>query len=607
MRKLTDGFRRELNMYPGGRSVELDLLKVTALFAVVFYHVGVQTYGYLGVDVFLVANGYLVVNGLLKQVEQGEKASYVSFLYRKLLAFWPLILLSGIVCAVLGFATMLPDDYENLAESIVATNLFANNFLLAITTKDYWAVTNDYKPLLHTWYIGVLMQSYFVLPIIPMATRRLKKQRELCAALFALLAIGSLMLYAKSGLTTAERFYFPQYRFYELAFGAFVACIKDPLQHFTANTAAGSKYVLEAVSGIGILVVFLWEEMPIANQWRLVLTCVLTMLFVVASGFPSQKSKTIPYAMRLVGLIGKDTFSFYIWHQIILAFVRYIVTARFTWAFVLGYALAVVAVGFLSGFLLERPIQRFGKKHGAVLLGICLILCAVSSAACFGIYTRSGVVRDVPELDIYKNEIHKGMHAEYNGRANAYDRPFLNDGKPKALVIGDSFGRDWINILIEANVADRLDLAFDYADQPKIVIAHQKRIADADIIFAAFAETDFYDLPIYLEPWREKIFIVGNKNFGESNGIIYNKRFQSDYHQLTVKIDDAYFEQRDIQKQRFGDRLIDLIAPVQNENGAIRVFTDTGKLISQDTKHFTQSGAQYYARQLDFSWLTIGD
>ncbi len=52
---------------------------------------------------------------------------------------------------------MLPDDFENTAQSIVATNFFGNNVLQSITTKNYWDVVNEYKPLMHTWYVGLIM------------------------------------------------------------------------------------------------------------------------------------------------------------------------------------------------------------------------------------------------------------------------------------------------------------------------------------------------------------------------------------------------------------------------------------------------------------------
>ena len=42
----------------------IDVLKAFAIIAVVLYHTGLMTYGYLGVDLFLVVAGYLTTRSL---------------------------------------------------------------------------------------------------------------------------------------------------------------------------------------------------------------------------------------------------------------------------------------------------------------------------------------------------------------------------------------------------------------------------------------------------------------------------------------------------------------------------------------------------------------
>lgn len=46
----------------------IDVLKVIAIIAVVLYHTGLMTYGYLGVDLFLVIAGYLTTKSLTSKM-----------------------------------------------------------------------------------------------------------------------------------------------------------------------------------------------------------------------------------------------------------------------------------------------------------------------------------------------------------------------------------------------------------------------------------------------------------------------------------------------------------------------------------------------------------
>ena len=143
-----------------------DLIKAVAILAVVLYHFGLMQYGYLGVDIFFVVAGYLTGKSIQRSREKG-KPGYFGFLIKRLIRLLPLVLIASIVCLLIGCFLMLPDDYENLAESVVATNFFSNNILQCITTKNYWDVVNNYKPLMHTWYLGVLFEAYILTASIP--------------------------------------------------------------------------------------------------------------------------------------------------------------------------------------------------------------------------------------------------------------------------------------------------------------------------------------------------------------------------------------------------------------------------------------------------------
>lgn len=58
----------------------IDVLKAFAIIAVVLYHSGFLTYGYLGVDLFLVISGYLTTKSLYSKVSANTQTGGGHFL-----------------------------------------------------------------------------------------------------------------------------------------------------------------------------------------------------------------------------------------------------------------------------------------------------------------------------------------------------------------------------------------------------------------------------------------------------------------------------------------------------------------------------------------------
>jgi peptidoglycan/LPS O-acetylase OafA/YrhL len=125
-----------------------DALKAVAIVAVVLYHLGVCTNGYLGVDMFFVLAGFFTAISIDKHL--ATNGGWLYFIKSRIFRLWPLVIITGIVCLAYGWFMMLPDDYENAAQSVLATNFYGNNILLSITTKNYWNIFNEYKPLVST-------------------------------------------------------------------------------------------------------------------------------------------------------------------------------------------------------------------------------------------------------------------------------------------------------------------------------------------------------------------------------------------------------------------------------------------------------------------------
>ena len=91
---------------------------------------------------------------------------YFGFELSRIVRLLPPLIIAGIVCMAVGFFVMIDDTYESLSQSVIATNFFGNNVIELIATGDYWAADKLFSPLMHTWYVGLVMQFYLVYPLI---------------------------------------------------------------------------------------------------------------------------------------------------------------------------------------------------------------------------------------------------------------------------------------------------------------------------------------------------------------------------------------------------------------------------------------------------------
>lgn len=211
-------FGKEQDSMGESRNYRIDALKGIAILAVVLYHFGggYLPFGYLGVDIFFVISGYFMMKSIVKAMQNGS-FGYWRFLIGRVTRLWPLVLIMAAISLGLGYFPMLPDDFENLAESVIASNIFANNILSCITTKNYWDVANVFKPLMHTWYVGVLMQAYVLLPAVYAAVFKLSKGKINAVKIAAwVITLLSLAAYILPVATSAEKFYYLPYRAFEI-------------------------------------------------------------------------------------------------------------------------------------------------------------------------------------------------------------------------------------------------------------------------------------------------------------------------------------------------------------------------------------------------------
>ena len=582
---LTATMRSEFTLVAADQHrTDIDGLRAIAVAGAILFHFGLLPRGYLGVDVFFVISGYLIT-GIIYRASKANTYSLAAFYGRRIRRILPLTLCVSFASLVVGMLVMLPDDLENLAQSVIATNLCANNILQAVTTRNYWDVVNEYKPLMQTWSLGIEEQYYLIYPFLflPLQGRRVRYALPLIGAL----AASSLLMYALEP-AGYRRFYFLQYRFFELAVGGVVAILLD------GRTVRHPFSALPLAAVIGLMVLPYHSGLLVAQVFA---TC-----GVLASANRLNRFTATILENPVSSYVGRISFSLYMWHQVALAFARYAVWES------LGPVQALVTLVVIGGLsmvtyhFVEQPFRSTNALSWRTVLTSLLLGYAVTMGAAAYVYARAGVIRDVPELGITACDTMRNMHGVFNDRVYQYDRVFSGDGgRVKVLVIGDSFARDWANILLESRFGDAIELSYVYRaqlggdDDPLTKGIIRERSGMADLVFVSRAT------PELLAGWGlagSKIWVVGPKNFGQNNGIYYNSSHRSPELQRSSVPADILRE-NDALRRSFAPKFIDLISPLCDAANCVPVFTPEGRFISQDTRHLTRAGARYYATVFD--------
>lgn len=559
-----------------GYRKDIDGLRAIAVVAVIAFHFGILPNGFLGVDVFFVISGYLITGIIYREIIN-NRFSITNFYLRRTKRILPLTLFVVLVALLIGMFVMLPDDFENLAQSIVATNLFANNVLQAITTKNYWDVVNEFKPLMHTWSLGVEEQYYAVYPLMLLLIGRHHKKWLLPA--LKMLGITSLVLYFLP-FKAFDKFYYLPFRFFELVLGGIAALyLKD-------------KVVIHNYSGFfvtGLVLILFAGQIFLPSQFALLVAVVLTLAVIVTYNEESMVSSFI-LQNKLSVAIGLISFSLYMWHQVVLAYSRYFLFQKPQLAHMVLMFLGIVTLSVFSYYTIERPFRNKNRISTKITLSVLGVLFIVTTFPALYIYWKGGIIRDVPELGISRKDATRNIHAQYNARVFGYDKSFSDSlNTIKVLVIGNSFGRDWANVLLESKYNTLIEVS--YIPNPFENPEFQSRADMADIIFYSTANRkDVNQLGID----GSKLFVVGTKNFGVNAGYFYNYSGDNYFLQRT-SMEDGYLEENEKLSQEWGGRYIDLIAKILDKDNTVPVFTNQNMFISQDCRHFTKAGAVYFA------------
>lgn len=527
----------------------------------------------------------------MNDIEEG-RFRYFAFLEKKIYRLLPLVLLIGGLSLVIGYWGMLPHDLRFLSEETVAASVFMNNILQSMTTQNYWAAIYQ-KVLMHTWFLGVLFQFYLLFPLFMLLMKRRMK------VTLMVLTLLSLLLYLLPLDSIGNKYYMLPYRFFEMAIGGLVA-----------NKSPKVSTTIKYLSICGLLLMIFFGAFTIGERampYNLVggtnsipesflpieVMVILTVSFAVLTCIQHRvENRWTAFARqsKLLAPLGRMSLSIFLWHQPLFAFYRYFFADELS----LNILACLIGITLLLSVITYYLIEKLTTINKTSRLCLIISFFIVNTFALW-IYQKGGIVRDIPELGIQEGVTDPMIFEKYTDRIYQYDREFSqNDHKKKILVIGNSFARDFANILLESSMRDSIQLSYHYG----IEDCPLSRIRQCDRIYYFGWK---HNVPAtvwqYLKHGAE-IWGIGTKNHGTSNGIFYKNRHRQDYFTQRTFIRPDFFATNRLSHEEWQDHYIDLLSLTLQPDSSVPVFTPDYHFITYDGRHLTPAGTRYYARLL---------
>jgi hypothetical protein len=190
--------------------------------------------------------------------------------------------------------------------------------------------------------------------------------------------------------------------------------------------------------------------------------------------------------------------------------------------------------------------------------------------------------------------------------------PFTDDARPNALVLGNSFARDFLNGVLENGYLSGYEISYHRVSSKQDFSCHgdtgaipekaRAALAQADVaifVLGAF-DTDCWreDVALYREVGAKRIIVIGTKNFGWNPNAIMVQGGEA-RRNFRPQVYAGARRQNEADRARIVDaEYVDLLSMLMDADGRVPLVSPEGRLISEDGGHLTRAGARFVGRLL---------
>jgi peptidoglycan/LPS O-acetylase OafA/YrhL len=463
---------------------DLQGLRALAVLLVVIFHTGyAMPGGFVGVDVFFVLSGFLIIGLLDREAMNTGRIDLADFFARRARRLLPALSVVTIVTVIASAAVVeLGAPLRSVVRTAVGASLFAANAVL-YRDADYFAPDAERNPLLHTWSLSVEEQFYFVVPVVlavvVLFMRRSGSGRSRRRSWVMLLAFGSSVSFAANvllvdlGMTVlgfeepmSLAFYAPVTRAWQFGAGGLLA-LGAAARRKDRSTERATPQVLLSLGLTLILLAALGFDGGTAFPGFRALLPVLGTLLVLLPGSlagtaPTRGGVATLLSSRVAVRVGDLSYSWYLWHgpAIVLAHAAFGESAISTLSAVLvSLLLAITSLDMLENRFRSNPSVRGSR---AVRLAAVCIAAPLATAAMIGVANdrvsdRVGLGPDARPWSVEPCSTRRDSEETWPREDCVRGGDAGNDRGVDILLIGDSHAGSLADGLLEA--AERLGLS----------------------------------------------------------------------------------------------------------------------------------------------------
>jgi peptidoglycan/LPS O-acetylase OafA/YrhL len=345
----------------------VDGLRAIAVLCVVAFHIGLPFVpgGYVGVDVFFVISGFLIIGHIAADVRAGT-FRFAAFYARRAMRILPSYFLVIIACALIApFVLVIPAEWRSFGAQVLWSGLMmANHYFLA--SQSYFDAASDLKPLLNLWSLGVEEQFYALAPLVVVLCAALWRGRVSRLAVVALLgacfaaSLWFCVALTRSGLEKNVAFFLMPLRAWEFMAGGVLALTLGSLQRLPDWLGSAAVWLGLLLIGLAVTLFSVLTPFP---SYHVILPVAGACLVIAGAEVAPRAWPVRAITVRPMLWIGLVSYAWYLWHWPLLTFGRlHHFSER---SLPLDILMGLLSLGFavLTYLFLERPIARW--RQGA--------------------------------------------------------------------------------------------------------------------------------------------------------------------------------------------------------------------------------------------------